>query len=145
MKLEEKLISLRKKQGLTQQELARKLEVSRQAVSKWEVGLAVPNTDNLKILSDLYNVPVDYLLNDEQEKPDTNEVPTEEKSDDNPEKGRTVRMCLTSLTAALAILLMIAVGLLIRNANSAKHGSHEQIGQMETEILDSITNTFQLE
>lgn len=79
MKLEEKLISLRKKQGLTQQELAGKLEVSRQAVSKWEVGLAVPNTENLKILSDLYNVPVDYLLNDEQEKPDTDEVPTEEK------------------------------------------------------------------
>lgn len=64
MKLEEKLVSLRKKQGLTQQELAGKLEVSRQAVSKWEVGLAVPNTENLKVLSNLYGVTLDCLVND---------------------------------------------------------------------------------
>lgn len=46
-------------------ELAEKLNVSRQAVSRWEVGVAVPSTDNLKILGDLYGVSVDYLLNDE--------------------------------------------------------------------------------
>lgn len=60
-----KLVSLRKQKGLTQMELAEKLNVSRQAISRWEVGAAVPSTDNLRMLGDLYGVSVDYLLNDE--------------------------------------------------------------------------------
>ena len=65
MTLATKLVSLRKQKGLTQMELAEKLNVSRQAISRWEVGAAVPSTDNLKVLGELYEVPVDYLLNDE--------------------------------------------------------------------------------
>ena len=65
MSLEEKLVSLRKQKGLTQMDLAEKLNVSRQAVSRWEVGAAVPSTDNLKILGELYGVQIDYLLNGE--------------------------------------------------------------------------------
>lgn len=68
MKLDEKLVRLRKEKGLTQLELAEAVKVSRQAVSKWEAGGAVPSTDNLKGLSDLFGVPVDFLLNDEDEK-----------------------------------------------------------------------------
>lgn len=64
-----KLVSLRKQKGLTQMELAEKLNVSRQAISRWEGGVAVPSTDNLKVLSDLYSVSVDYLLNDDAEYP----------------------------------------------------------------------------
>lgn len=60
-----KLVSLRKQKGLTQMELAEKLNVSRQAISRWEVGAAVPSTDNLKVLGDLYSVQIDYLLDDE--------------------------------------------------------------------------------
>ena len=65
MSLEEKLVSLRKQKGLTQMDLAEQLNVSRQAISRWEVGAAVPSTDNLKVLGELYGVPVDYLLNDD--------------------------------------------------------------------------------
>ena len=64
MNLAEKLISLRKKQGLTQLELAEKLDVSRQAVSRWEAGDAMPGIENLKLLSELYEVSIDFLLND---------------------------------------------------------------------------------
>ena len=64
MNLPIKLASLRKQNGLTQLELAEKLNVSRQAISRWEVGTAVPSTDNLRVLSNLYGVSVDYLLND---------------------------------------------------------------------------------
>ena len=64
MNLPEKLTYLRKEKGLTQASLAETLNVSRQAISRWEVGTAVPSTDNLKVLSNLYGVPVDYLLND---------------------------------------------------------------------------------
>ena len=64
MNLSAKLTSLRKQKGLTQMDLAEKLNVSRQAISRWEVGTAVPSTDNLKVLSELYGVTVDYLLNE---------------------------------------------------------------------------------
>lgn len=64
MQLSEKLTYLRKQKGLTQSNLAETLNVSRQAISRWEVGTAVPSTDNLKVLSTLYGVPIDYLLND---------------------------------------------------------------------------------
>lgn len=64
MTLHTKLISLRKQKGFTQMDLAARLYFSRQAVSRWEVGVAVPGTDNLKILGELYSVSIDYLLND---------------------------------------------------------------------------------
>lgn len=64
MTLATKLVSLRKEKGLTQMELAEKLNVSRQAISRWEVGAAVPSIDNLKVLTELYGVSIDYLLND---------------------------------------------------------------------------------
>ena len=58
MTLGEKLVHLRKGLGLSQLEAAEKLNVSRQAISRWEVGAAVPSVDNLKYLSELYGVPV---------------------------------------------------------------------------------------
>ena len=67
MQLPENLTYLRKQKGLTQSNLAETLNVSRQAISRWEVGTAVPSTDNLKVLSTLYGVPIDYLLNDNTE------------------------------------------------------------------------------
>lgn len=54
MNLATKLVTLRKQKGLTQMDLAEQLNVSRQAISRWEVGSAVPSTDNLKELSVLY-------------------------------------------------------------------------------------------
>ena len=69
MKLNEKLLSLRKAKGLTQMKLAEMMNVSRQAISRWEVGTAVPSTDNLRYLGKLYGVSVDVFLNDTVELP----------------------------------------------------------------------------
>jgi HTH-type transcriptional regulator/antitoxin HipB len=57
-----KLVKLRKENGLSQEELASKLGISRQAVSKWERAEASPDTDNLICLAKLYNVSLDDLL-----------------------------------------------------------------------------------
>lgn len=62
MELKEKLVRLRKLNRLSQLELAEKLNVSRQAISKWEVGATIPSIENLRALSGLYDVPIDYLL-----------------------------------------------------------------------------------
>lgn len=63
MELKEKLVMLRREQGLTQDELAQKVGVTRQAVSKWERGVIAPSTVNLIALGRLYGVPLDDLAN----------------------------------------------------------------------------------
>ena len=65
MVFSEKLQLLRKNRGFTQEELAEKLEVSRQAVAKWEAGQAYPDIFNLIRISDLMSVSVDYLVKDQ--------------------------------------------------------------------------------
>ena len=67
MTLQEKLTTLRKQKGLSQDALADKLYVSRQAVYKWESGQTTPDIDKLRVLSSLYNVSIDNLLNDKEE------------------------------------------------------------------------------
>lgn len=69
MKLSEKIIKLRKGRGLSQEELAERLGVSRQAVSRWESGTALPDAGNLRQISRLFEVSADYLLDEEQESP----------------------------------------------------------------------------
>ena len=66
MELCEKLQELRKQRGLTQEELAERIYVSRAAVSKWESGRGYPSIDSLKILSQFYGITVDELLSDEE-------------------------------------------------------------------------------
>lgn len=67
MELSKKVKALRKKQGLSQLELAEKIFVSRQAISGWEAGISRPSTENLQCLSKLYAVPLEVLLDDKQE------------------------------------------------------------------------------
>ena len=62
MSLGEKLLDLRKKSGLSQEDVAEKLGVSRQTVSKWETDQTVPELIKAKLLSELYNVSYDYLI-----------------------------------------------------------------------------------
>jgi len=62
MSLGEKLLYLRKKAGLSQEDVAEKLSVSRQTVSKWETDQTVPELIKAKLLSQLYNVSYDYLI-----------------------------------------------------------------------------------
>lgn len=66
MELHEKLQELRKQKGLTQEELAESLYVSRTAVSKWESGRGYPNIDSLKAIAKFYYVTIDELLSNEE-------------------------------------------------------------------------------
>lgn len=65
MKLSEKIIELRKANGMTQEELAAICNVSRQSVSKWEADITLPETEKLLILGNTFRVPMDILLKDE--------------------------------------------------------------------------------
>lgn len=64
MNIAEKIVLLRKKKGISQEELANKLNTSRQAVSKWENNQSTPDLEKLVALSIYFNVTTDYLLTD---------------------------------------------------------------------------------
>lgn len=72
----DKLITLRKKAGWSQEELAEKLNVTRQSVSKWEGAQSVPDIDKILQLSCLFGVTTDYLLKDDQGEPEYTENDT---------------------------------------------------------------------
>lgn len=67
MILGEKIMELRKKNGWSQEDLAGKLKVSRQSVSKWESAMSVPELDKVLQLSEIFEVSTDYLLKDDKE------------------------------------------------------------------------------
>lgn len=64
MKFNEKLLTIRKKQGLSQEELGMELQVSRQTISKWESGQSYPDFQRLVMLSDYFNMTLDELVKD---------------------------------------------------------------------------------
>ena len=130
MRLEEKLTVLRKESGYTQLDLAEKVRVSRQAISKWETGRALPSAENLKYLSELFGVSVDYLLNDdmteeakpkEQEpapepqtkEPQTKEPQTEEAVFPEKEKGKPVRWKYIAALLLAVLLLGLLIGVFV--------------------------------
>ena len=100
MKLSEKIIGLRKSGGMSQEDLAEKLAVSRQAISRWESGTAMPDANNLLQLSKLFGVTTDYLLNDDYQS--DNDLPkVKEVRNDN-----TGQIMIYLVTLEVMILLM---------------------------------------
>ena len=73
MTLPDKIIKHRKSNGWSQEDFAEKLNVSRQAISRWENGTALPDAQNLLQISKLFGVSADYLLNDDYES--DNDIP----------------------------------------------------------------------
>ncbi len=67
MKIHEKILYCRKKEGLSQEALAEKLGVSRQAISKWETGDAVPEISKLLLIANTFGVSTDWLLSEDDE------------------------------------------------------------------------------
>ncbi len=78
MDFSEKLIDLRRREGWSQERLADKLGVTRQSVSKWELGTAMPELGKLIALSDLFGVTVDYLVRDGAPEPEGRQTSSED-------------------------------------------------------------------
>lgn len=133
MELNEKLTQLRKKKGITQAELAEDMQVSRQAVSKWESGSSIPSIENLRGLSELYSVHVDYLLNEEDEE----EESILQEPTDNPETSMNskrnvgLKWCIAAL---MALVLVVLVGIFI--ANGKEEHLHLEEAQGEEVVSD---------
>lgn len=160
MKLEDKLLSLRKQQGLTQLELAQALRVSRQAISKWETGEATPSLENLKSLSQLYQVPLGQLLGEEQPPVQPPQAEPKEETDGEPpaaelageevpsQKPPRRKKVVTALLLGWAAVLSIgiAAGYLWWNSQPAQQFSywHKTPSERPTQgglcfVVDTIT------
>ena len=120
MRLEEKLTVLRKESGYTQLDLAEKVRVSRQAISKWETGRALPSAENLKYLSELFGVSVDYLLNDdmtEEPKPKEQEPAPEPQTEEavfpEKEKGKPASWKYIAALLLAVLLLGLLIGVFV--------------------------------
>lgn len=136
MKLEEKLTGLRKEKGLTQLELAEAVHVSRQAVSRWEVGTSIPTMENLASLGRLYGVPVDDLLNGREEPPKKEPPP----ADGEKTAKRWTALALAALSLAV-LILALCVGALLLSQREDAHNLSDLTGE-EGVISDG---TFSLE
>lgn len=86
----DKLIDLRKKNGLSQEELAEKMNVSRQSVSKWEGAQSMPDLNKIVAISRIFGVTTDYLLNDEIDVPEIRSSADEESNAGNPSRRVTM-------------------------------------------------------
>ncbi len=132
MKLEEKLIVLRREKGLTQLQIAEKIDVSRQAISKWESGNAVPSIENLKYLSELYGVSVDYLLNDGIERTDQQEV-----IEGNPHEKQTEVNAKKRIIFAGFIILILAIAVLLYMNKATGNTQNFNFDDMESKSWEA--------
>ncbi len=105
MNISEKLLILRKQHNLSQEELAEKLGVSRQAISRWEAGQSLPDTVNIIQLTKLYRVSADYLLNDEYD--EENDIPVVKKAEDRAAKKTRAHMVYI-FSLSLNVIAMLA-------------------------------------
>ena len=139
MRLEEKLTVLRKESGYTQLDLAEKVRVSRQAISKWETGRALPSMEKLKYLSELFGVSVDYLLNDdmtEEAKPKEQEPAPEPQTEEavfpEKEKGKPASWKYIAALLLAVLLLGLLIGVFV-GKYSERHISIVDIPGLEVE------------
>ncbi len=100
----EKLQSLRRQSGLSQEQLASQLTVSRQAVSKWELDNSLPDTENIIQLSKLFNVSIDYLLDDDIENTDDISVVKENTIALESKFHNTIEMIIGIICAGIGLL-----------------------------------------
>lgn len=115
MKFEEKLIKLRKEKALSQEELGEKLNVTRQTISKWELGQSKPDMDKMKDMSNLFGVSLEELTNDE--------IELKEKKIKNDENKRIIIIVLIIVASLIVLGMIIKVVFVGKIFNHVMKGS----------------------
>ena len=110
--LSERIYQLRRKNGLSQEQLAEKIGVSRQAISKCESGTSTPELEKLLALSECFSMTLDELVKDETANPETKEVPPnpeEKKVSKVPEMKAGIGLCLIGAICLILSGIMMVV------------------------------------
>lgn len=135
MDLSKRLMELRMKNGLTQGQVADAVGVSRQSISKWELGEAVPGTEKVKKLGELYGLSVDDLLGDDPIVPESRE--DRQAPDPVPAKSRR------GVIALLLIIAILTMAMVIGYFSRKGGGTEEEIpvGKLQEEKIVSTPET----
>ena len=112
MILADKIIELRKRSGYSQEELAEKLGVSRQSISKWEGAQSIPDMNKILAMADLFGVSTDYLLRDEMDMPEGAAVDSGE-ADADPAVRVSMETARAYIEARTAAAPKIALGVML--------------------------------
>ena len=144
MKFNEKLIELRRKEGLSQEELGEKLNVTRQTVSKWELGQTTPEMDKLMELSKIFNVSIDELINSSE--PQINETTQiEDEPIINSENNKREKNIKTVIIVILIIvIILIAVKFIQFNkAKNQQQNMFKNIFNTASNIIDRTVDNIE--
>ena len=144
MTLGEKLTQARKAVGLTQADVAARLNVSRQAVSRWESGQSKPSTEKLLALSNLYGISLDHLLNAEEPivkaAPDLPEAgPTEPSI---PEKRRPQTLLKYVAAVFCGVIVTLFIVCLFSKSESIEKKCPKSIESLKTEDISSKPESY---
>lgn len=144
MKIGDKILLCRKEAGLSQEQLAARLGVSRQAVSRWETGEAVPDTEKIILLRALFDVSTDYLLLEELEEKQQAIKVMNPQADALIERQRHFRMTLgKSLLWVGAISFLASLILSVLYSESIYMTEWTDLGKLGTALFQSYL-TFPL-
>ena len=135
VRMTERLIQLRQEQGLSQSGLAEALGVSRQAISRWETGAAMPSAENLLCLSRLYGVPMDELIRGEEADPEQKTEPPA-GTQDAPKEDRALRRWRAAALVLAAVCVLLA-GTVAYIAEEQRKAQADEIDIADT-AADSI-------
>lgn len=142
MKFNEKLIDLRKKEGLSQEELGYKLGVTRQTISKWELSQTTPEMEKLVEIAKLFNVSVDELLNEEEIIKQEKSPVEEQVIDVDKSSNRDGRKKL--VIVILIILIVLCLGLGVTQLVGNKEEKYDKnVFERFFSLFDSTTDIQQ--
>lgn len=142
MKFYEKLVILRKKALLSQEALAEKLDVTRQTVSKWELGQTKPDMDKLSAMSKLFDIDINILTNDEVsldgiKSDDARVKKEEEKMKPEKKERKFILYIMIIIFVASSVTLIYRVGLSLKDKFDAiKEESNKHINNVNQQIQD---------
>lgn len=143
MKFSEKLENLRKSKGMSQEALAQKLNVTRQTVSKWELGQTTPEMDKLVEMSKIFNITVDELINESETTTNVNPIIEDQPIGNG--KTKSNKMVIIIVVALIAVLIFIGIKILpIFTAFNLFNKTADQVLGVQEEIVgEESLNFFQ--
>ena len=145
MKFNERLTQLRKKEGLSQEELGYKLNVTRQTVSKWELGQTKPEMDKLTEISQLFNISVDELISESEETTNTADInsiiedkPIGNESSKGNNKAIIIVVIIVATVLILGVLGVLLFGSFVNNIFNKAEGMSQNIIGGSLSFFDKI-------
>ena len=133
MKLGEKILELRKKQGFSQEQLGEKINVTRQTISNWELGETSPNPEQLKLISKELNISIDELLDN-----DVKSVLVEKVSNTEKLAGLVLRVLKCLGKIFLIVMVVDVISLLVFAYVKNNNGGVDVNEVLESSISCSI-------